>query len=344
MSGLRYRVALAGYYGFGNFGDELLAEASIEALLRCGLKHDQIVLLSNTPKESTRKFGIDAVDRWSPARIRKTLRLSETLLLGGGGLFQDATSLRSCLYYWGLVRMARFMDAVPWALGQSVGPLSTRAGRWLTRDALRLCRVVQVRDSASRLICDSLGVFVEQGHDLVFSLSGLFGKSIFRQASPDAFAPSGKFLINLRPCAGGLPERFARAIAKRLSASENEPQGIALSDEDEHLMERLIERKFLPSMPVFRIMNASDAACAWNGAAGSAGMRLHFAILSVLAEIPLVVAPYDPKVRAFADSHGIPMWLKGTLPKPRSVIKEYATETVQEEIDVLCRKILHSEP
>ena len=58
----RYRVALAGYYGFGNLGDELLAEAAIAALLRCGVDKDRIVLMSAAPEESRQKFGVDSVD------------------------------------------------------------------------------------------------------------------------------------------------------------------------------------------------------------------------------------------------------------------------------------------
>jgi polysaccharide pyruvyl transferase CsaB len=329
---------MAGYYGFGNFGDELLAEASIEALLRCGVGRGQIVLLSNAPEESARRFGVDAVDRWQPGRVREVLRRSETLLLGGGGLFQDATSLRSCLYYWGLVRMAYFLGVVPWALGQSVGPLSTRTGRWMTRDALQCCRVVQVRDDASRAVCHSLGAPVEPGHDLALSLSGLFGKGKPPLALTKKF-PSKKFLINLRPCADDLPERFARAVAEGL-ASGSEPLGVALSESDERLMACLMERKILPPMPVLRIVDASGAARVWSGAAGAAGMRLHFAVLSALAGTPLTLAPYDPKVRAFAESHNIPVWREGPLPTPRPAEKGPTPGSVRKEIDALCRRVL----
>jgi len=131
----RYRAALAGYYGFGNLGDELLAEAAIATLLRCGVGRSDIVLMSAAPEESRQKFGVDSVNRWKISQVCRALRQSETLLLGGGGLFQDASSLRSCFYYWWLVRAACFFGAVPWALGHSVGPLSPRIGLGLTRDA-----------------------------------------------------------------------------------------------------------------------------------------------------------------------------------------------------------------
>lgn len=331
----RYRVAVAGYYGFGNLGDELLAEAVTEALLRRGVGRDRIVLLSNAPGDSSRRLGVDAVNRWKTRRVAEALRSSETLLLGGGGLFQDVTSLRSCLYYWGLVRMSCFLGTEPWALGQSVGPFSTRAGRWLTRDALRRCRVVQVRDDASRAICDSLGINVETGHDLVFSLPGLFET----RAPFDGL--SKKFLINLRPCAGDLPGRFARAVGGWLSAFGGEPIGVALSDEDRSLMERLIESEELPPMPVVRPENLNDLVGAWRGAAGAAGMRLHFAILSVLAGTPLVVAPYDPKVRSFAESHDVALWREGPLTKPEIAGKsDIVPGVVQGEIDALCRRVL----
>ena len=41
--------------------------------------------------------------------VVSALRSSETLLLGGRELFQDGTSLRSCLWYWGLVRLRLVM-------------------------------------------------------------------------------------------------------------------------------------------------------------------------------------------------------------------------------------------
>ena len=62
--GRRYRVALAGYYGFGNLGDELLARASLEALERSGVPRERVVVLSNDPEGSARALEAAAMSRW----------------------------------------------------------------------------------------------------------------------------------------------------------------------------------------------------------------------------------------------------------------------------------------
>jgi polysaccharide pyruvyl transferase CsaB len=327
----RYKAALAGYYGFGNLGDELLAEAAIASLLRCGVPRERLILLSADPEGARRSFGVDAANRWKFAQVWEALGQSETLLFGGGGLFQDATSLRSCLYYWALARLAKLQGAVPWGLGQSVGPLSTRAGRFLTREALKLCRILQVRDGASLDVCTSLGLFaVELGRDPVLSLGGIFG--------PARLDPPQKthFLVNLRPCAGGLPERFAKALC---GAAVPCCLGVALAEADERLMSDLIGRGCLPSMPVERVRSPEDAVRVWGSASGAVGMRLHFAALSVLARVPLAVVPYDPKVESFAEAHGIPQWCGGALPLPALAdFPASAGEAARGELDAFCLK------
>lgn len=335
-----YRAALAGYYGFGNLGDELLAEASIEALLRCGVERARIVVLTNTPEETKQRFGTAAVNRWKAGRVSEALGQSETLLLGGGGLFQDSTSLRSCFYYWGLIRLARLRGAVPWALGQSVGPLSTPAGRFLARDALRRCRLVQVRDENSRELCASWGIHAEVGGDPVLTLGEAFREAM---RSTDRAAVPPKYLVNLRPCPGDLPRRFARAIsAVSPGTGGGSFLGVALADEDEELMLRLMDRGDLPRMRIERIRCLQDVARAWSGAVGAAGMRLHFAVLSALAGTPLVAVPYDPKVRSFAEARNVPLWEEGALPVPRvpCFSSDVSPKFFQGELDAFCRKIL----
>jgi len=331
-----YRVALTGYYGFGNLGDELLAEASIGALLRCGVDRKRIVVMSAAPEESRQKFGVDSVNRWKASQVCRALMQSETLLLGGGGLFQDVSSLRSCFYYWWLVRMARTCGAVPWALGQSVGPFSTRIGFGLARDALKRCRILQVRDAASEVLCTSMGLAVETGGDLVLSLA-----DSFMQTNEDDKKPPKRLLVNLRPSAGMLAERFADAVSDYAASFQGELVGVALSKEDEQLMSRFVDEGRLSASRIERVASLSDAAQVFYGSA-AAGMRLHFVMLAALARISTVAVPYDPKVESFAVAHNIPLWRDGALPQPREVSfsSDFSPSCVRDNIDSLCCKVL----
>ena len=70
----KYKAAVLGYYGFGNLGDELLLTACIEMFGRCGVSRESLVILSNNPAETSRNFGVDAVNRWS---FRESVKAEE---------------------------------------------------------------------------------------------------------------------------------------------------------------------------------------------------------------------------------------------------------------------------
>ena len=80
----RYKAVLLGYYGFGNLGDELLLESCIGILEKQGISRGQIIVLSNSPNETSRCFHVDSINRWKIREIIHALRNSESLVLGGG--------------------------------------------------------------------------------------------------------------------------------------------------------------------------------------------------------------------------------------------------------------------
>ena len=142
----RFDVALLGYYGFGNLGDDLLLEAFLGLLREAGVPEDHVIVFSAKPEETRSLCSVQSADRWSLASLWATLRRSETLLYGGGGLFQDATSVRSAVYYASVAHMARMAGCAPWSFGQSFGPFRTKTGEVLSRSAVGRMSVRGVRD------------------------------------------------------------------------------------------------------------------------------------------------------------------------------------------------------
>jgi len=144
--------------------------------------------------------------------------------------------------------------------------------------------------------------------------------------------------VNLRPHSQDLPGRFAEAIsASKLIAEDL--VGVAFSEEDERLMRRFSQEGRLFLSRIERPTTLKDAATLFHGAKAALGMRLHFAVLAAMAQIPLLVAPYDPKVEAFAVRYRVPLWREGNLLTPQAPAAP-KPEVVQNEMDALCRRVL----
>ena len=313
----KYKAAVLGYYGFGNLGDELLLTACIEMFGRCGVSRDSLVILSNNPAETSRNFGVDAVNRWSFREVVRAFRNSETLLLGGGGIFQDTSSVKSCVWYWGMVRIARICGCRVWALGQSVGPLKSIVSTVLAGNALRGCRILHVRDDKSYMLAESLGCQnLVKGCDLVMTLKP---KVVFSHKY-------GYMLVNLRPCKN--LDSFVKIIAPELR--NKRVIGAALSDEDVDAL------GVLGLSEIVRVKSFDGACELFSGASCAVGMRLHFGVLSRIFRTPLALVPYDAKVSGFAEQSGVPCivneWRDPVMPLP--------VPECSGEIDSLCREIL----
>lgn len=294
----RYGAALIGYYGFGNLGDELLLKACIDILTQCGISRPRIVALSNDPEKTAREFCVDSVNRWRLSDVAKIFRESERVIFGGGGIFQDRTSIKSCAWYWAVVRLARLLGAKVYALGQAVGPLSSKLSRILAGNALRSCGAVHVRDEKSLRLAESLGCKnVIRGCDLVLTIR-----------PEECISHGEKMLVNLRPCPE--LEHYAEILRGHLTP---ESVGVAMSPEDESAL------SLLGLCETVRITSFVEAQNLWRTAKSAVGMRLHFGVLSRMFRTPLALMPYDVKVNEFAGQSGIPCingeWVDPVMPR-----------------------------
>lgn len=314
-------IVLCGYYGFHNLGDDLLAESILMLSERSGIKREKVGILSAAPDESEELLGITAVNRWRIGDVYRLLKRSKTLLLGGGGLFQDTTSVRSCLYYWGVVLLARSCGCAVWAVGQSVGPFRSSFSRFIAESAFRLCRWIGVRDKRSQVMLKNWGIDSFLSPDLVmaFDLSPL--------TDGDEC-----ILLNLRPWEGSFLEEVL-AAAKTLSSDyTTKIRCVAFSEEDLTLFKSLQSEGRIPAGDVFLIRSLGDFTRAACGASAALGMRLHFSVLCVLIGIPVIAAAYDPKVRSFAEEWNLSLLDDSELSYPSFSDRENLLSDARDKI------------
>lgn len=284
----RYKAAVLGYYGFGNLGDELLLQACMEILGRQGISRDKIIVLSNNPKETSESFHVDSINRWKISEVIHAFMNSEVLLLGGGGLFQDITSVKSCVWYWGMLRLAKFLGCKIIAIGQSFGPLNSKLSFMLTRNALNSCRVIHVRDEPSYSIAvKSKCRDIILGSDIVMTL----------KSESHSHDENGYLIVNLRPCSN--LNGFVKIIMPHIA--HKGIKGAALSDDDIEPLSMIMKTE-----DIVRVKSFNDAQNLWQGASCAIGMRLHFGVLSRIFGVPLALMPYDIKVNEFAKQSGVP--------------------------------------
>src|SRR5262249_21653668 len=118
-------VVLAGYFGFGNAGDELILLSLIRQR-RQESPLGPITVLSNQPEQTAQHFGVQALNRWHPWTWIGALGKSETFLLGGGGLLQESTGPWNYVYYLSLLALAKLMGCRTEVRAAGVDPI----GRW----------------------------------------------------------------------------------------------------------------------------------------------------------------------------------------------------------------------
>ncbi|MBP7578818.1 MAG: polysaccharide pyruvyl transferase family protein, partial [Candidatus Obscuribacter sp.] len=116
----RKLVVVSGYYGFNNLGDEAILEELVSELKTLVALED-IVVLSQDPNATANLYGVKAINRWQISKIAGLMGQTKLFISGGGGLFQDTGSIKSVIYYGGLINIARMAGAKVMAYAQGLG-------------------------------------------------------------------------------------------------------------------------------------------------------------------------------------------------------------------------------
>jgi polysaccharide pyruvyl transferase CsaB len=321
-------VLIAGYYGFGNVGDEAILSAML-ASLRARRKGLKFIVASGNPTETSAQHNVRSVYWKDIEALLSAANECDLILLGGGGVFQDywgvphnsaLTSSHWGISYCSAVGMLAVLSQKPFAIySVGVGPLLSEEGRLLTRSTFDLANLRVVRDTESRGILGSLGV-QEEGvlvlPDPAFTLlpDPESAAEILKTygIDPKERAVLGVCIRNWLEgeASDGWKKRLAAALDQFL---ENHNVQVLFIPFQVHAHD--LENDHSVALEVTAMMKNRDRACilpesyppAITGGLISqcafiVGMRLHSLIFAVNAGIPSLALVYDPKVRNLMES------------------------------------------
>lgn len=352
----RKKIAILGWYGSANAGDEAVLQSVVESLRRAG--HDDLLVLSTDPAATASTYQVHSVSRnpLHPTTLRAVLQ-SQALVLGGGGLIQDSSSVYNLPLYALYAALARLRGIPVFGWGLGVGPLYTKLGRLLARFVVGSSRYFSVRDAGSARALRAAGVRAEQvrvtadpaflveptpvararvaGHKptVIFSVRHRLHDS--PGLNPRYLLPVGvrhRLKLETRP---GIEEdrRFARSVAHgvRCCVQEFGARVVLLpfwAERDDEVLRQVEQEALRLGVPGEAIAWAgvrhtpSDLAGYIAGADILVSMRLHALVFGALAGVPALALSYVPKMRALMSLLGARRWVievQTRVPSPEEI-------------------------
>ncbi|HEX9795774.1 MAG TPA: polysaccharide pyruvyl transferase family protein [Anaerolineales bacterium] len=323
-------ILIAGYYGFGNLGDEAILSVLLSDLSE--LSGAQPTVLSGNPNLTSRLHQTPAVDWRDAPAVTRALEQADWLILGGGGLIHDywptahedvLTSRQHDLSYLaGLVALAGAFGVPVAGYGLGVGPLSGVEAEDLARAVLGACRWLSVRDAGSAQVIKTLGLVrdpesVEVGADLALRLpawrSSRAGRS--SQYLARAFDRPKTLGVSLRYWDFGVaPEVVQTRLAEGLDHWLAQPGtavrfvpfqtgAVGKYEDDAAMAEGVMLRMEHGSRSSLELAGSFDRAAELIGKCDLwlAG-RYHAAIAGLVLGVPTVILSYDPKCHELASA------------------------------------------
>ncbi len=323
------RILLLGYFGASNLGDDCLLADFLCAhcdFLRAG-EFEADVVYNGTPplagfieRSQLEPLLGECIDK--KELLSRKLDDYAALVLPGGSVLQDSSSLKSLLFYLEVIRRAAGQGVPVCLLHQGIGPLSSWLGRALTPRWLRRSALLSLRDEQSFEWARTTVRQLSNGSSPLLSADPvLLGRL---QADP-ALLPGGlepgKYLLCAPRPTGDLPHRAdptseAEALARLLkSASDSSGLPVVLvafqpSADMAFCQEvaRLVgpQGQLYTCPPQAAGKEASAVLSLVRGAGLLVGYRLHSLVLAASAGVPAMGVAYDPKVSAFCEELDYP--------------------------------------
>jgi polysaccharide pyruvyl transferase CsaB len=313
------QILIAGYYGFNNAGDEAILSAMIHDL-REQLPDLKIVVLSGNPRATVKLHGAEAISWIEIKTIINTMKMSDLVLLGGGGLFHDywgfdpntilTQNHSGIAFFSGFSFMATLLMKPLMMYAVGIGPLFSDLGRQYTRFAFEQAHIITVRDDQSKEQLIALGIAPDKITITADPALGVFSK--VAKVHPRELPPDKGPLLcaALRNWDIGIsPLHWENQVARALDIFIDRNDGTVLflpfqelskpELNDRNVSERIRDQMINKnrSFIMREDLSFSERAEVLSRCDIVLGMRLHALEFAVRSCVPMVGLAYDEKVR-----------------------------------------------
>ena len=304
----RAGVLVCGAYGMHNLGDDAVLDALL-AELRSIDPEMPITVLSRSPEETARDYGVDALHMFNVPGFLRVMGRCRLYVNGGGSLIQDVTSTRSLWYYLFTLWAAKRRGCKVMMYGCGIGPVNRPGNRRLTRRVIdRSVDANTLRGSRSRETLTEFGV--TKPEILVTSDPALFLKSapeaeIDRAMAQLGLEPRGSYFgLCVRRWPGMEEKALLFAAAADYAYEKYGMRPVLLtvnSDQDEPITQQVRGLIHAPCAVASGQFPLEIMIGVIGRMQGVVAMRLHALIFAASQAVPLAAVSYDPKVASFLE-------------------------------------------
>jgi polysaccharide pyruvyl transferase CsaB len=315
------QAVLCGYYGKGNGGDEALLVSMLEMLPPTVTP----LVLSANPRATSKSYGVRSYDRMNSGSVLRALKESNVLILGGGSLIQDATSVRNSIYYGGLMGLAQQFGLNTIAIAQGIGPVDKPLTRWIAKRAFKNCTAVSVRDPDSAALLKTWGISSLMAPDPVWSLAATPVPEI-------ASIPSPKIAVTLRSHPQLTNERLdtlTQALVDLQAATGSHILLVPFQPTTDMDIAQQIRAELTDNSQVVTLTDPKQLKGLFQGVDLAIGMRYHSLIMAAAEGCKCWAISYDPKVSKLMTEIALPGWELADIPTDANEI----TQAWQQHLD-----------
>ncbi len=302
-------ILISGYYGFKNSGDDALLEAIIRDIRRYK-ESPNITVLSASPKETMKKYRINAINRFNVFKLFKHMNNAGMLISGGGTLIQDTTSTKSLIYYLTIIKLALKKNLKTMLYSNGIGPLKNKGNIKRVQKVLNEVDIITLRDPESGALLDRLGIDKPKkliSADPVFGIDGFSkerGKELLMQFG---MPETDKKIIGVSVRKTRDTNTDFEAAVARTCDYISEKYGCFTvlipmqPSKDEQISKNIMGRMQTEALIINKRLDVSDMISVVSATDACIGMRLHSLIYATIGNVPLMGIAYDPKIKSFME-------------------------------------------
>ncbi len=299
----RATVAIGGYFGCGNFGDDAILQAFIE-YTRTHYPDMHILALTKKPRRDARRFGVRCYNRKNPFSLAVAFLRADAFLCGGGSLLQNVTGKLSLYYYLGMLRLAEWCSALPILYAAGIGPLHGKCAHRALQKTLARCAYISLRDEDSLRFLHTQKIDSAKLHLGADAALLLSPPPIFRTYALlkriDVMRNCRYVCVCLKEGKDTADSRRTVIAALRMICRKENLLPIFLSLDRSDIPTNVEAARRLGGK-CFLVDEASDVSAILRGAVFLVSMRLHGLILATTVALPSVGIPTarDQKIPSF---------------------------------------------